>query len=63
MKGRIPDEQSALRNEIDRTLIVLRIIFAEDDEKFKHYFRQLLGIAQQVWSVNTPSQRPPSRLL
>jgi len=43
---RIPAEQSNLRDEIDITLLVLRMIFPQSDERFKNYFKQLLGLAQ-----------------
>lgn len=42
----VPEEQLALRDEIDRTLVVLRTIFPEDDRRFESYFVPLLSLAQ-----------------
>ncbi len=42
----VPEDQAALRDEVDRTLMVLRIIFPKEDPKFEEYFRPLLSLAQ-----------------
>lgn len=42
----IPEDQLELRDEIDRTLTVLRMLFPENDKKFEEYFRPLLSLAQ-----------------
>lgn len=43
---RVPKDQSALRDEIDRSLVVLRMIFPQAHERFNDYFKQLLSLAQ-----------------
>lgn len=45
-KGTIPQEQAILRDEIDKTLVILRVLFPQSTERFKDYFRQLLGLAR-----------------
>ena len=42
----IPEEQYALRDEIDQTLTVLRILFPSGDSRFREYFVPLLALAQ-----------------
>jgi len=41
-----PPEQLALKNEIDRTLDALKLIYRTDDRNFTEYFEKLLGLAQ-----------------
>lgn len=40
------EEQLALRDEIDRTLSILRILFKEDEQSFQYYFQSILSLAQ-----------------
>jgi len=40
------EDQLSLRDEIDRTLAVLRILFKDDDENFNYYFSPILSLAQ-----------------
>jgi hypothetical protein len=43
----IPKEQSALKSEAEKTIHVLRALFsANEDEKFRPYFGELLGLCQ-----------------
>lgn len=42
----IPEDQLILRDEIDRALTVIRAAFRDDENRFNHYFRQLLSLAQ-----------------
>lgn len=46
--SQIPEEQLRLRDEVDRTLTVLRAAFSEskDECRFEEYYRSLLSIAQ-----------------
>lgn len=46
MINEVPQDQSALRDEVDRALVVLRMIFPASDSRFNDYFRQLLSLAQ-----------------
>ncbi len=42
----VPKDQAALRDGVDRTLTVLRVIFRDDDRGFRQYFGPLLSLAQ-----------------
>lgn len=42
----VPGDQLTLRDEIDKTLTVLRGIFPPNDQRFEEYFRPLLSLAQ-----------------
>jgi hypothetical protein len=42
----IPETQLNLRDDVDRTLTVLRMLFAEGDPRFEEYFRSLLSLSQ-----------------
>lgn len=43
----IPEEQLNLRDEVDKVLVVLRMLFPdENDARFEEYFRLLLSLAQ-----------------
>lgn len=44
--GPIPQDQLDLKDDVERTLTVLRAIFPEGDVRFGGYFRQLLSLAQ-----------------
>lgn len=46
-KDSIPSEEELqLKDDVERTLSVLRILFADDDIKFREYFRPLLSLSQ-----------------
>ena len=40
------EDQLSLRDEIDRTLAVLRLLFKDGDESFEYYFNPILSLAQ-----------------
>ena len=42
----IPQDQLALRDEVDRCSTVLRMLFLDGDDRFEEYFRPLLSLAQ-----------------
>jgi len=42
----IPDIQLTVRDDVDRALTVLRMLFPEGDPRFEEYFRSLLSLAQ-----------------
>lgn len=42
----IPAEQQRLRDDIARTLIVLRMLYADGDGRFEEYHRRVLSLAQ-----------------
>jgi hypothetical protein len=42
----IPDDQSQLKDEIDKTLTTLRIIFPQGDARFEEYFQSVLSLGQ-----------------
>ena len=42
----MPESQLELRDEVDKTLTTLRLLFADDKERFEEYFRSLLALAQ-----------------
>lgn len=42
----IPEDESDFMFEVQKTLTVIEIIFANDEQKFKHYFDQLLKLSQ-----------------
>src|SRR2546422_3393192 len=44
--GPIPPDQLELKDEVERSLTVLRTIFSDSDLHFNSYFRQLLSLAQ-----------------
>lgn len=41
-----PEDQLELRDEIDRTLTVVQMLFPDKDSQFEEYFRPLLSLAQ-----------------
>ena len=42
----VPEEQIRLRDGIDQSLMVLRMLFPDNDIRFNEYFRPLLSLAQ-----------------
>jgi hypothetical protein len=42
----VPENQLSLRDDVDRALTVLRVLFPEGDPRFEEYFRSLLSLAQ-----------------
>src|SRR5262249_14885841 len=44
--GEIPEEQLALKDQIEQTLAILRMLFPNDDARFREYFDPLVSLAQ-----------------
>jgi hypothetical protein len=42
----IPEDQLRLRDEVDRALMILRMLFPDGDSRFNEYFRPMLSLAQ-----------------
>ncbi|MBP2303968.1 hypothetical protein GBZ48_03455 [Azospirillum melinis] len=61
--GDIPDDQDELRNSIESTLTVMKIIFSDNDEKFEEYFRSLLSLAQAGLVGDAPQTKISARAL
>lgn len=60
LKKKIPADQSQLKIEIERTLDVLRPIFAPDHLKFRGYFDELLALAR--YGLVGPTAQPNQAL-
>jgi hypothetical protein len=56
-QGDIPTAQMALREEIERTLGVLGILFPQSEGRFNEYFRQLLSLAQSGLEGEEPQPK------
>jgi hypothetical protein len=56
VKGNVPKEQASLKSEVEKTLNVLRALFAPDHEKFRRYFAELLALSQ--YGLVGPTAQP-----
>ncbi len=43
---KVPEDQLAIRDEVDRSLTTIRLVFSKSDHAFERYFRPLLSLAQ-----------------
>ena len=57
------EEQLSLRDEIDRTLSVLRLLFKDDSKSFDYYFNPLLSLAQAGLVGNSAAPKVAKRAL
>jgi hypothetical protein len=56
VKGSVPKEQASLKSEVEKTLNVLRSLFAPDQEKFRRYFVELLALSR--YGLVGPTAQP-----
>ncbi|PKL35838.1 MAG: hypothetical protein CVV44_20180 [Spirochaetae bacterium HGW-Spirochaetae-1] len=59
----IPEDQLELRDQVDKTLTVLKMIFEDDDKKYFTYFRQLLSLSQLGLVGNSANPKLAMRAL
>jgi hypothetical protein len=59
----VPEAQLRLRDDVDRFLLVLRMLFPAGDTRFDEYFRQLLSLAQTGLVGDTAEPKLASRTL
>lgn len=59
----VPEEQLSLRNEVDQSLTVLRMMFPSGGERFEDYFRQLLSLSQTGLVGDSPNPKLASHAL
>lgn len=60
----IPEEQLALKDEVERALTVLRALFpAGGDSQFENYYRPLVSLAQLALAANPARPQIASRAL
>jgi hypothetical protein len=60
----IPDELMDLRDDVDKTLTTIRMLFLQrEPDKFEEYFRSLLSLAQVGLVGDSPSPRLATRAL
>lgn len=46
LEGNIPEEQQELMHAVERTNMILKMIYYDDELTFKRYFKQLLSLAR-----------------